>query len=677
MIGRAGSHRAERQPRTVAFLRALAQGSSTRKIWLLTYLMALGGVFIHLQLVPGTALEGAPISIPWWVLAVGFAASSVFVVHLPIRRDSHSLSISEVLLVVALGFASPAALVVGRLIGSGLALRFHRRQGLTKLAFNVSLAYLETVAAIAAYRWFLHGAFPVGPRGWWAVMGAVSVSVVVSVTLVTLVIAIHDRRRTIAEMLPSLVMGSIVSIGSGVIGLVYLILIWSDPATVGLVVVLTPLIYASVAAFSRLAKQYTDLQSVFAFAREIQRPLRLEEVVSTTLEQVRQALRSEGAELIIIPSSPDAPAERTRLDQGGLHRLPVPRRQVTELTRHVLANPDGRSFSASRGSEALREQYEASGFSTAVVALVNDEHGVRAILAAGNRLGPVAAFDAADEALLQVLAKQAGDTMVRSQLVERLEEETAERERQAAQLVRSKDDFLASVSHELRTPLTAVHGGSEVLREHLAELSQVEIQELVESIASESRELAHIIDDLLVAARADLGNLTVKPERTLLSAEIHQVVASLEPARGSTSLTVDAPDVEATVDPLRFRQILRNLLSNAYRYGGEHVVVDVRRGAGQWVVRVRDDGDGIPREARHDIFDPYRKAHERKGVTGSVGLGLSVARQLAELLGGTLRYRYQDGHSVFELAIPSDRPRAARPRSARSASAERHGALAG
>ncbi len=104
-------------------------------------------------------------------------------------------------------------------------------------------------------------------------------------------------------------------------------------------------------------------------------------------------------------------------------------------------------------------------------------------------------------------------------------------------------------------------------------------------------------------------------------------------------------------DPIRLRQILRNLLTNGRRYGGPEMVVEARTFGERAVIQVRDNGDGIPVRDRAKIFDPYfrgKKIH----TTGSVGLGLTVSYQLARLMDGDLEYRYEDGWSTFELTLP-------------------------
>ncbi len=223
-----------------------------------------------------------------------------------------------------------------------------------------------------------------------------------------------------------------------------------------------------------------------------------------------------------------------------------------------------------------------------------------------------------------------------------------EAERQLAELVRSKDAFLASVSHELRTPLTAVYASAEILRDMWSELDDADAVELIEMLVTQSRELGHIVEDLLVAARADLGHLTILPEPVDLAKEVREVVATLAGA-------ADDVEVEGTAmaDPLRLRQILRNLLTNASRYGGAEVKVRTRQENGHVVVNVVDNGEGIPVEEWDAIFEPYYSAHSLTGLPGSVGLGLAVSRQLARMMGGDLSYRYEQDLSVFELVLPS------------------------
>lgn len=219
----------------------------------------------------------------------------------------------------------------------------------------------------------------------------------------------------------------------------------------------------------------------------------------------------------------------------------------------------------------------------------------------------------------------------------------ARAKRRLERALESKDQFIASVSHELRTPLAAVVGMTAMLLEgdtlHPAD------RELLEIASQQSNEMAHIIEDLLVAARADARSLTVIPE-------------VIDPAEAATnvvngySVTVSNPDgVLAWADPVRLRQILRNLVTNAQRYGVEPVDVTVRSDGDLVAIEVSDHGDPIPESARTAIFDPYERVDPEGGLTASVGLGLAVSRTLARLMDGDLQYRH-DGRSVFSVTVP-------------------------
>lgn len=230
-------------------------------------------------------------------------------------------------------------------------------------------------------------------------------------------------------------------------------------------------------------------------------------------------------------------------------------------------------------------------------------------------------------------------------------------EEQMAALVEAKDEFIAAVSHELRTPLTAVYGSAEILADQDS-LSAADRAELTRFIATESAELVHIIEDLLVAARADIGNLSVRITPIELAAEVTAALQAVSTAGIDRSIDTSGVSGRAMADALRFRQIMRNLLSNAVRYGGDTIRVTSCRTGSLALVRVTDDGAGIPESQWETIFEPYHRAHTRPGVPGSVGLGLTVARQLAGLMGGELTYRRHRGLSTFELALPAAENRA-------------------
>lgn len=106
-------------------------------------------------------------------------------------------------------------------------------------------------------------------------------------------------------------------------------------------------------------------------------------------------------------------------------------------------------------------------------------------------------------------------------------------------------------------------------------------------------------------------------------------------------------------DPQRIRQIARNLITNAQRYGGPAIRVVVGNEGRRGVLEVRDNGEPISLASRSEIFEPYTRANQRSGVTASVGLGLTVSRRLARHMGGDLVYSHDGNEAVFSLTLAS------------------------
>ncbi len=212
-----------------------------------------------------------------------------------------------------------------------------------------------------------------------------------------------------------------------------------------------------------------------------------------------------------------------------------------------------------------------------------------------------------------------------------------------SEIVRAKDEFVANVSHERRTPLTAVIGLTSELV-HGDSLGATERAELLQLVASQASEMSNIVDDLLVAARAEVGTVTVELQPVDLVEELRSTIDGL----GVSVAVPSATPPQVLADPHRVRQILRNLLTNAQRYGGPRCRVVVgSAGATVWL-EVRDDGVGIPDDEAERIFEPYVTA----GGKESVGLGLAVARQLATLMGGDLVHERSAAETVFRLQLP-------------------------
>lgn len=232
------------------------------------------------------------------------------------------------------------------------------------------------------------------------------------------------------------------------------------------------------------------------------------------------------------------------------------------------------------------------------------------------------------------------------------ERETVER---LSELSRLKSGFLASVSHELRTPLTAVLGFARTLqsRELTADLSR----DLLGRIVDQGQRLQHLVDDLLDATRIESGRIRVK----LRPVELATLFARLEhsfpdvPNEITTSLHPDLPPVLA--DEHRLEQVLVNLVHNATKYSPAHAPIDVhaaRADLDGWVrISVRDRGGGIDPAFLPRLFDPFTQADTGDTRRDSgVGLGLSIARGLVQVMGGEIAVDSEPGvGTTFEVML--------------------------
>lgn len=206
-------------------------------------------------------------------------------------------------------------------------------------------------------------------------------------------------------------------------------------------------------------------------------------------------------------------------------------------------------------------------------------------------------------------------------------------ERRAVEL---KDEFVSMVSHELRTPLTSIGGFADTLRESWANLPPKEVDEFLIIMRSEANHLSNLVEDILVIPRLEAGRLRLEPKTIGLRDEAFEV-ARLVFAGSTRELQVDIPaDVTVQADPNRLRQIFRNLLENARKYGGDQVLIAGERLGDDYKVVIADNGPGIPVEDRERIFGQFEQAVKGDSRKEGVGLGLPIARKLARAMGGDL-----------------------------------------
>lgn len=220
----------------------------------------------------------------------------------------------------------------------------------------------------------------------------------------------------------------------------------------------------------------------------------------------------------------------------------------------------------------------------------------------------------------------------------------------------AKDEFLSVISHELRTPLSSAVGWAHMLRE--GELSPSEAAKAHEIVCRNLDEMKRLIAELRLASHAATGRLTLKRKPCDLGAAVREAAKALSAAADAKrqTLTVSAPSLRGAADKARVRQIAWILLSNAVRHSpsGSTVAVRLERRGDEAVLSVTDAGPGLPASLRGQIFDIARSpAADQPPRARGLGLGLPIARRLAELHGGSIGFAdASDGGTVFTVRLP-------------------------
>jgi two-component system sensor histidine kinase KdpD len=217
-----------------------------------------------------------------------------------------------------------------------------------------------------------------------------------------------------------------------------------------------------------------------------------------------------------------------------------------------------------------------------------------------------------------------------------------------------KTAVLRAVSHDLRSPLTAIRAAADGLGNPQLQLSDHDRRELLDTITVEVRRLEHVIDNLLALSRLQAGAAAAQLEVWQVEDIVYRALAEVTGAdRVKVSIPEDMPPV--TVDAVQVQRILVNLLENALKFSPEQAQVTVRgtKTRKEAILRVIDQGRGVPEEELEHVFEPFYRGAPAQDQTGT-GLGLAIARGFAEANGGRLWAESRPGQgAVFALALPT------------------------
>ena len=229
----------------------------------------------------------------------------------------------------------------------------------------------------------------------------------------------------------------------------------------------------------------------------------------------------------------------------------------------------------------------------------------------------------------------------------------------AEQAVKSRDEFLAVASHELKTPITSLRGFVQIIIRKLNRTGTLDLERLRDALTrvdKQSIKLTNLLDHLLDSSRIMSGHLALDQKPTHLSDLIKECIEQAQAETSIHQITFEAAqDMEASIDALRFEQVITNLLSNAIRYSpaGGRINVELSCHDADWIqIAVTDQGIGVAAERREHLFERFYQAHQA-GFGGGMGLGLYISKEIIELHGGHLRAKFPEaGGSRFIVTVP-------------------------
>jgi signal transduction histidine kinase len=410
-----------------------------------------------------------------------------------------------------------------------------------------------------------------------------------------------------------------------------------------------------------LARSVEELRALGEVSRAVNSTLDLETVLSTIVAKAVQLSNTDAGVIYVFDE----------LDQT--LRVRATYGLSDELVAAIRGQPTGASDTLHRSIQGrqpleiadirdepqspVREIAMRAGFrARLVVPLVGTNRVVGALVIRRKQPGK---FPTSTIELLQTFAAQSVLAIQNARLFSEIEEKS----RQLAEASENKSQFVSSMSHELRTPLNAIIGLTEMMVKNAARFGTEKAQEPLQRVNRAGTHLLGLINQVLDLSKIEAGKLELNPQTVQLGPLINEVIdtAGQLAEQNKNRLVVDAQENlgALSVDPMRLRQILLNLLSNACKFtkAGEVKLAarKVSNGSSFVELAVSDTGIGMTAEQQAKLFEEFTQADATTAQKfGGTGLGLAITRKLARMMGGDVTVTSEPGKgSIFTVRLPS------------------------
>jgi diguanylate cyclase (GGDEF)-like protein len=361
------------------------------------------------------------VPMPWWVFALIFLLVEAKVVHLHFRSEAHSLSLSELGLVLGLFFLTPGALLLAQLCGAGVALVACRRQKPLKAAFNLVQFAFSTSLALLIFHALISSSVATGPVGWASALLGVGAASVAGVALVSVAISIAERRSTLAQLPKVMLIALIGSVATASLAVAAVELLRANPW--GVVLLLAPGGGCALAfrAYAAQRRQHQHLEFLYQSIRAMQGAQELRSAVRELLQAARAMLSANFAEIVFLPSTSGEPALRSA-SSGDDERLlePTELREIEELAAFGLAEDRTILLARGRAPHALDTYLAHRGLKDGMLSVLRADDRILGLLLVGDRAGDVATFTGDDSKLLETFASHAAVLIENDRVKEQL-----------------------------------------------------------------------------------------------------------------------------------------------------------------------------------------------------------------------------------------------------------------
>ena len=407
----------------------------------------------------------------------------------------------------------------------------------------------------------------------------------------------------------------------------------------------------------------SELTALFQVSTTLQLQLRSDVILEIIVRRVVSTLKAQQASIMLL--EPENGELVTRASYGleaefsrgarkkigeGIAGWVALRREAVSLGERAPTAELGRHYKENRSITSALSLPLAIG--ERVVGVLNV-----------NRINHTEPFGDHHLEVLRVFAEHIAAVIDRAEMLERLGRRTRELEadnEKLADLNRMKDVFLGTASHELKTPLTSVIAYAELLDDHDGKLSRDQAREFVGRLRAEAQRLLSLIEDILDLSRLESGKLVMKPRTLELAEVVRGAIETTKPLAQKFGVPVEcelAPGLPAlSVDEVKIRQVLVNLIVNAIKFSPRDVPVRLRtvRDGAHVRVEVNDRGPGIAPDTATHIFELFgQTVPEDADSRGGLGIGLHLVKRITEMHGGHVGVNSRPGEgSTFWIRLP-------------------------